>query len=413
MTTARRLATLPLLLIGLAVFAVLFERPRDRRSPGQRPNATGRPVVLVSAEGGGILAADTSRIADADGLPYSGTPEVGALDFTFSYQWTRVDAVTEAETEVGADSQRYQLVDADFGNLIKVQVSFTDRGSNPEAVTSVPFGPVVRPAASPSPSTLVGNTGQSPSATATISDLYAMRFRLGKHGQGYEISSVSIDLAAAPSSLSVSLWTGGPPGSTYEGSRSAKLFDFESPSSFQIGLNEFTAPAGAFAYQNVHYWVVLSDFGSSLSITETTSDAEDAGGERGATLSNTARSGASSVLRLAVEGSQRTSGILAATFAQPTDDPTDQEIMSLGDRIGWAIDVGAADRYLVRGVTFAMDDSTPTSRLYQPVLPALRFPVGRQAFQPGHYTRRQRPTDMDGAARRHRGRKQHLRLRLG
>ena len=356
MTASRRLAPLPLLLIGLAVLAALVFIPWVVHAQTPNQDATGRPVVLVSAEGGGILAADTSRIADADGLPYIGEPESGIENYVFSYQWFRVDGVTEAETEVGTDSQRYQLVDADFGNLIKVQVSFTDRGSNPEAVTSVPFGPVVRPAALPSPSTLVGNTGQSPSATATISDLYAMRFKLGKHGQGYEISSVSIDLAAAPSSLSVSLWTGGPPGSTYSGSRTAKLFDFESPPSFQVGLNEFTAPAGAFAYQNVNYWIVLSDFGGSLAITETTSDAEDAGGETGATLSDTARSGTSSVLRLAVKGSQRTSGILAANFAQPSEG--DQEIMSVGDVIGWTIDFGAADRYLVRGVSFAMDDTT-------------------------------------------------------
>ena len=52
----------------------------------------------------------------------------------------------------------------------------------------------------------------------------------------------------------------------------SKLFDFANPSSFAVGLNEFTAPAGAFAYQNVNYFIVLSGFGSSLSIKETTSD---------------------------------------------------------------------------------------------------------------------------------------------
>ena len=317
-------------------------------------NASGRPVVLVSAEGGGILAADPSRIADADGLPYTGRPDSGIDGYVFSYQWFRVDGSNE--TTIGADSQRYQLVDADYGKRIKVQVSFTDRGDNPEVVTSVPFGPLVRPAPLPSPSTLVGNTGQSPSASATITGTYAMRFKLGTYGQGYEISSVDIDLAAAPLSLSVSLWTGGPPGRSDAGTRRAKLFDFENPAAFQVGLNEFTAPAGAFAHQNVDYWIVLSDFGSQLSITETTSDAEDAGGETGASLSNTARSGTSSVLRLAVEGSKRTSGILAANFAQPAGG---QEIISVGDVIGWAIDLGGADRYLIRGVTFSFDDTTP------------------------------------------------------
>ena len=147
-------------------------------------------MVLVSAEGAGILAADTWRISDADGLPVtdykdsvmpegSGGPENGQFVFNFSYQWIRVDGGTD--TNIGTDSPRYQLVDADFGNQIKVRVSFTDQGGSAEAVTSVPFGPIARP------------------ATKTITGDYAMRFRLGTHGQGYEISRVSIDLAAAPS----------------------------------------------------------------------------------------------------------------------------------------------------------------------------------------------------------------------
>ena len=255
---------------------------------------------------------------------------------------------------MGADSPRYQLGDADFGKQLKVRVSFTDQFNNAESVTSVPFGPIVRPPPLPSPSTLVGNTGQSPSAAAPITSTYAMGFRLGTHGQGYEISSVAIDLAAAPSSLSVSLWTGGPPGSGYEGMRTAKLFEFENPASFQAGLNEFTAPAGVYAYQHLDHWIVLSGFGSSLSINETTSDAEDAGGEPGATLDDDA-GGDSSVLRLAVKGSQRDSGILAANFAQPGGN---QEIISVGDKIAWGIDLGAADRYLIRGLTLNGDDTT-------------------------------------------------------
>ena len=51
--------------------------------------------------------------------------------------------------------------------------------------------------------------------------------------------------------MNVSLWNGGPRGNISHGSRTAKLFDFETPSSFQVGLNKFTAPAGAFAYQQV------------------------------------------------------------------------------------------------------------------------------------------------------------------
>ena len=316
-------------------------------------------MVLVSAEGAGILAADTWRIADGNGIPYAapyptgvlGAPDDGRFIFDFSYQWIRVDGGTD--TNIGTDSPRYQLVDADFGKQIKVRVSFTDDDNYSESVTSVPFGPIARPAPLPSPSTLVGNTGQSPTATKTITGDYAMRFKLGTHGQGYEISSVSIDLAAAPSSLSVSLWTGGPPESSYAGTRTAKLFEFENPASFQAGLNEFTAPAGVYAYQNLYHWIVLSGFGSSLSITETTSDDEDAG-ETGATLADDA-GGDTGVLRLAVNGSRRTTGILAANFTYPGGD---QEIISIGDKVGWEINVGAADRYLIRGLTLNGDDTS-------------------------------------------------------
>ena len=184
---------------------------------------------------------------------------------------------------MGADSDTYQPVEADVGKLIKVRVSFTDGDRFPETVTSLPFGPIVEPPPSAPTSTLLSNTGQSPSSTANITQQYALGFRLGDHGQGYDISSVSIDLAAVPSGLTVSLWSGGVEGAI-QANNASKLFDFANPSSFAVGLNEFTAPAGAFAYQNVNYFIVLSGFGASLSIKETTSDNEDAGGETGAVI---------------------------------------------------------------------------------------------------------------------------------
>ena len=306
-------------------------------------------------------------IADGNGLPFD-TVNTYAT-FHWSYQWIRVDG--NSQTNVGADSDTYHPVEADVGKLIKVEVSFTDGGNFSEAVTSLPFGPIAEPPPSGRLLTLVSNTGQSPSSTANITEQYALGFRLGDHGQGYEISSVSIELAAVPSSLTVSLWSGGVQGGL-QANTASKLFDFASTSSFAVGLNEFTAPAGAFAYQNVNYFVVLSGFGSSLSIKETTSDDEDAGGETGAVIYNTAAVralsdtgpwGASgsrgSVLRLALEGSRRTSGILASNYAQDRVD-SHQEIISVGDKISFGIELGAADRYLIRGVSWNMDDSTPT-----------------------------------------------------
>ena len=355
MNILKRIAPISLLVIGLTALVVLVLIAGGSRGVGAQTNnaPTGLPVVLLSAESPGVLAASTWRIADADGLPYTGVPSNGIEGYNFNYQWIRVDGGTDVD--VGTDSLRYQLADSDFGKQFKVRVTFTDRASNDESLISVPFGPVLKPPPLASPATLVGNTGQSPTATRTITSDYAMNFRLGRHGQGYDIRSVAIDLAAAPSSLSVSLWTGGPHGGPNAGTRKAKLFDFESPPSFQAGLNQFTAPAGVHALQNVRYWIVLSDFGGSLSITETSSDAEDAGSEPGASLANEA-GGGSSVLRLAVQGSRRTSGTLAANFAQPASGS--QEIISLGDKVGFGIDLGAADLYLVRGMAIGMDDTT-------------------------------------------------------
>ena len=315
--------------------------------------ATGRPVVLASAEGAPILFAATSDIADGNGLPYTGSTG-NVIEFTYSYQWIRVDGDTSTETDIGVDSPRYLLVDADIGNLIKVQVSFTDRASYSETVTSRPFRPVAEPADPSLPATtLVSNTGQSASATANITQQYAMEFTLGSHGQGYEISSVSIELAAVPTDLTVSLWIGDH--SSESASPYTKLFDFENPSPFVVGMNKFTALAGVLAYPSVYYSIVLSDFGSSLSIKETTSDAEDAGGETGATLADTA-GGDSNVLRLAVEGSRRARGILVSTYAQLAEG--DQEIISLGDDCCFRMGVGAADRYLIRGFSWRSDDTT-------------------------------------------------------
>ena len=338
------------------------------------PNATGRPVILPTAEDHGVLAVDTSSIADPDGIPNVGKLNSTGVLRDFSYRWIRVDGGTE--TVVGADSVdyrqidaelepagirieegRYRLVEADVGKLLKVEVSFFDEFGTFESQTSLPFRPVPE---SPRPrpeSTLVSNTGQTPSATATITDDgYEMGFKLGSHGQGYEISSVSIDLAAAPSSLTVSLWTGRAPGSGDAGAQT-KLFDFENPSSFKVGRNRFTVPAGAFAYQNVGYFIVLSDFGSSLSIKETTSDEEDARGETGATLADTVGS-RDDVLRMAVKGRRRDHGILVSTYGQEQELRTAQEIVSLSDRIGVKFTVGAADRYLIRGATFSGDNTS-------------------------------------------------------
>ncbi len=229
---------------------------------------------------------------------------------------------------------------------------------------------------------LVSNVGQSSSATASITQQYGMGFRLGGHGQGYAISGVSVELAAVPSGLSVSLWVGGAEGLDGRGAPQRELFEFDNPASFRVGLNTFAAPEGAFAYPNVSYFVVLSGFGSSLSVMETASDDEDPGGEPGAVLLNGARvrdpgstgqwdssSLRSGALRMVVEGSRRDRGILASSLAAAVFD--DLEIISDGDDCCFEMTVGSADRYLIRGVSVAADSSSTGFTTTDPDLIAL------------------------------------------
>ena len=92
---------------------------------GSNSPATGQPTIAGTAQVGEALTADTSSIADADGL----------TNASYSYQWIANDGT--ADTEItGATDYTYTLVDADEGWTIKVQVSFTDDAGNEESLTS-------------------------------------------------------------------------------------------------------------------------------------------------------------------------------------------------------------------------------------------------------------------------------------
>ena len=88
-----------------------------------RPNAepTGVPTITGTAQAGQTLTANTSGIADADGL----------VNATFAYQWVRDDADIDGET-----AQTYELSDDDVGKTIKVRVTFRDDRNHDESLTS-------------------------------------------------------------------------------------------------------------------------------------------------------------------------------------------------------------------------------------------------------------------------------------
>ena len=83
--------------------------------------ATGAPTITGTVRVGETLRAETSVIADADGLQNA----------TFNYQWLADDADISGATE-----STYTLSEAVEGKAIRVRVSFTDDADNQESLTS-------------------------------------------------------------------------------------------------------------------------------------------------------------------------------------------------------------------------------------------------------------------------------------
>ena len=93
--------------------------------PALNNPATGAPSISGMAQVGETLTADTSSIADADGL----------TNASYSYQWIANDGTSDTDI-TGATDSTYTLVAADEGKTIKVRVSFTDDADNEETLTS-------------------------------------------------------------------------------------------------------------------------------------------------------------------------------------------------------------------------------------------------------------------------------------
>ena len=90
-------------------------------APTPNSPATGAPAITGTTHVGETLTADTSGIADADGLS----------SVQYEYQWLADDAGIS-----GATNATYTLADADEGKAVKVEVTFTDDAGNEETLTS-------------------------------------------------------------------------------------------------------------------------------------------------------------------------------------------------------------------------------------------------------------------------------------
>ena len=89
--------------------------------------ATGLPTISSTAQVGETLTADTTGIADEDGL----------TNVSYTYQWLADDAEI-----AGATGLAYTLADTDEGKAIKVRVRFTDNEGNDETLTSTATEPI-------------------------------------------------------------------------------------------------------------------------------------------------------------------------------------------------------------------------------------------------------------------------------
>ncbi len=103
----------------------------------------GVPIITGTATEDQTLTADVSGISDADGLG------------SFSYQWLRNGA-----NIAGATGSTYTLGDADVGDQISVQVSYTDGQGTNESLTSAQTTAVANVA--------VTNVNDAPTGSVTI-----------------------------------------------------------------------------------------------------------------------------------------------------------------------------------------------------------------------------------------------------
>ena len=201
--------------------------------------ATGVPTISGTAQVGETLAADTSGIADADGL----------TNVSYAYQWIRTDGGADADI-AGATDSTYTLTDDDQGKTIKLKVTFNDDNGNSETLARVAAADVGE--SEQKPQFLVSNLGINV-ATGIMRPLNATRsgfaqaFTTGAKTGGYALGSVGIhvshfyDGSTVGDHLQVTI-----NGAASEGEPGDVHCTLTNPSSFSTpGVIAFEAPAGA------------------------------------------------------------------------------------------------------------------------------------------------------------------------
>ena len=263
-------------------------------APQANTPATGVPTVSGTPQVGETLAADTSGIADEDGL----------ANVSYRYQWIRTGGGTDADIADSTDST-YTLTDDDQGKTIRLKVRFIDDNGNSETLTSAATVEV-----SEKPKFLVSNLGVNVE-TGIMRPLNAARsgfaqaFTTGAKSGGYALGSVDIrvssfsDASTVGDHLRVTI-----NGATSDGEPGDAHCTLANPSSFPapaVIAFQAPAPAGAcpqLAAETIYFvvieWLNPSGTGSFALIPQTypteesAATAEDPGGAEGWSIADQA-----------------------------------------------------------------------------------------------------------------------------
>ena len=254
--------------------------------------ATGVPTISGTAQVGETLAADTSGIADEDGL----------TNVSYAYRWMRTDANIADATD-----STYTLTDDDQGKTIKLKVSFIDDEGNSETLTSAARAEVRK-----RPQFLVSNLGVGVEGAGGIQRTlgaarsgFAQAFTTGAKTNGYALGAVDIqvsnffDASNVGDQLRVTIngaASGGEPGDAH--------CTLTNPSTFtDLSVITFEAPTGAGSCQQLAaettYFVVIewvSPSGTSsfavipqtYPTAESAATGEDPGGAEGWSIADQA-----------------------------------------------------------------------------------------------------------------------------
>ena len=253
--------------------------------PANTP-ATGVPTISGTAQVGETLAADTSSVADADGL----------ANVSYAYQWIRTDGGTDADIADATEST-HTLTGDDQGKTIKLKVTFNDDRGNSETLTSAATADVGK--GEQKPQFLVSNLGAGVGGASGIQrplnaarSGFAQAFTTGAKTGGYAPGSVGIqvshffDASTVGDHLRVTINGVTVNGVASEGEPGDAHCTLTNPSSFSTpGVIAFEAPAGAGScpqlaagttYFVVIEWVDPSGTGSFALIPQTYPTAESA-----------------------------------------------------------------------------------------------------------------------------------------